>query len=94
MPPQELIKIMETLNLTKSQFAMLLNITPMLYGRYESGNIVIPEQIEKAAKALSMTSGAQSKTSASAPTVEKKAAQKTVDAMKDAVKDVSNPGKG
>ena len=47
MTPQELIKIRETLNLTKSQFAMLLGVTPMLYGRYESGSIIIPPHVKE-----------------------------------------------
>ena len=45
MTNEELKEIREIHNLTKGEFAKLLNVTPMLYGRYESGSLEIPEEI-------------------------------------------------
>ena len=52
MTSTELISIREENNLSKKEFALLLGITPMMEGRYESGNLAIPEKVETAAKAL------------------------------------------
>ena len=52
MNSTELISIREENNLSKKEFALLLGITPMMEGRYESGNLAIPEKVETAAKAL------------------------------------------
>ncbi len=47
MTNTELIKIREDKNLSKSDFAKLLGVTPMLLGRYEKGSCAIPEDIAK-----------------------------------------------
>ena len=47
MTNTELTKIREDKNLSKSDFAKLLGVTPMLLGRYEKGSCVIPEDIAK-----------------------------------------------
>ena len=48
MTNEELKKIREDKGLKKGEFAKLLGITPMIYGRYESGTLAIPEQVESA----------------------------------------------
>ena len=45
MTNTELTKIREERNLSKSDFAKLLGVTPMLLGRYEKGSCAIPEDI-------------------------------------------------
>ena len=47
MTNTELTKIREDKNLSKSDFAKLLGVTPMLLGRYEKGSCAIPEDIAK-----------------------------------------------
>ena len=47
MTNTELTKIREEKNLSKSEFAKLLGVTPMLLGRYEKGSRAIPEDIAK-----------------------------------------------
>ena len=47
MTNTELTKIREERNLSKSDFAKLLGVTPMLLGRYEKGSRAIPEDIAK-----------------------------------------------
>ena len=47
MTNTELTKIREERNLSKSDFAKLLGVTPMLLGRYEKGSCAIPEDIAK-----------------------------------------------
>ena len=47
MTNTELTRIREDKNLSKSDFAKLLGVTPMLLGRYEKGSCVIPEDIAK-----------------------------------------------
>ena len=47
MTNTELTKIREEKNLSKSEFAKLLGVTPMLLGRYEKGSRTIPEDIAK-----------------------------------------------
>ena len=47
MTNTELTKIREEKNLSKSDFAKLLGVTPMLLGRYEKGSCAIPEDIAK-----------------------------------------------
>ena len=47
MTNTELIKIREDKNLSKSDFAKLLGVTPMLLGRYEKGSCAIPEDIAR-----------------------------------------------
>ena len=52
MTNKELTKIREEKKLSKSEFAVLLGITPMLLGKYEKGSLAIPENIaEKLAAA-------------------------------------------
>ena len=53
MTNEELKEIRETHNLTKGEFAKLLNVTPMVYGRYESGSLEIPEELEEKIKKAS-----------------------------------------
>jgi len=45
MNNKELTKIREEKKLSKGDFAKLLNITPMLLGKYEKGSIKIPDSI-------------------------------------------------
>jgi predicted transcriptional regulator len=52
MTNEELKKIREDKGLKKGEFAKLLGVTPMIYGRYESGTLVIPEKVEHAVGAL------------------------------------------
>ena len=52
MTNEELKIIREEKKQTKGEFAKLLGITPMVYGRYESGALKIPENIENAVKEL------------------------------------------
>ena len=49
---EELKKIREEKKQGKGEFAKLLGVTPMVYGRYESGTLKIPENIEKAVKEM------------------------------------------
>lgn len=46
----ELIKIREEKKLSKSNFAKLLGVTPMLLGKYEKGICAIPESIAEKAQ--------------------------------------------
>ena len=65
----------ESLNLTKTAFAVLLGITPMLLGRYESGSCKIPEKIAEAVNKLLFSSNtSSSNTSADEPAVEQQPA--------------------
>ena len=50
MTNTELTKIREDKKLSKSEFAKLLGVTPMLLGKYEKGTCEIPETIEKKLK--------------------------------------------
>ena len=52
MTNEELKKIREEKNQGKGEFAKSLGVTPMVYGRYESGTLKIPENIEAAAKEM------------------------------------------
>ena len=52
MTNEELKKIREEKNQSKGEFAKLLGVTPMVYGRYESGTLKIPENIEAAVKEM------------------------------------------
>ena len=52
MTNEELKKIREVKKQGKGEFAKLLGVTPMVYGRYESGTLKIPENIEAAAKEM------------------------------------------
>ena len=48
MTNEELKKIREDKGLKKGEFAKLLGVTPMIYGRYESGTLAIPDKVESA----------------------------------------------
>ena len=52
MTKEELKAIREEKKMDKGEFAKLLGITPMVYGRYESGTLAISEKIETAVKEL------------------------------------------
>jgi len=58
MNNKELTKIREEKKLSKGDFAKLLNITPMLLGKYEKGSIKIPDSIVEKLKALADTATA------------------------------------
>ena len=45
MTNTELTKIREEKKLSKSEFAKLLDITPMILGKYEKGSCKIPESL-------------------------------------------------
>ena len=55
MISEELKKYRATHNLTKKAIADLLGITPQVYGRYEGGNLAIPEKIQEKIKELTDT---------------------------------------
>ena len=46
MTNEELKKICEDKGLKKGEFAKLLGVTPMIYGRYESETLAISEKVE------------------------------------------------
>ena len=52
MTKEELKEIREEKKLSKGEFARLIGTIPMVYGRYESGTLIIPEKIETAVKEL------------------------------------------
>ena len=83
----ELIKIREEKKLSKSNFAKLLGVTPMLLGKYEKGICAIPESIaEKAqnvADAVTATEIEGKKTARKAGRKAKETAAKVVDAAAD-----------
>ena len=54
MTNTELTKIREERNLSKSDFAKLLGITPMLLERYEKGSCAIPEDIVEKLKDIAV----------------------------------------
>ena len=54
---EELKKIREDKGLKKGEFAKILGVTPTIYGRYESGTLAIPEQIENAVGELTAKEG-------------------------------------
>ena len=78
MTNTELIKIRESRNLTKSEFAALIGITPMLQGRYESGKISIPESVAEKVIALTVTKAAKKKVEKAVKDTAKKAVKKAV----------------
>ena len=53
MTNNELTKIREEKKLSKSDFAKLLGISPMLLGKYEKGSVAIPENIVEKLQAAS-----------------------------------------
>ena len=55
MISEKLKKYRETHNLTKKEIAEKLGITPQVYGRYEGGNLAIPEKIQEKIKELTDT---------------------------------------
>ena len=54
MTNTELTKIREERNMSKSDFAKLLGITPMLLERYEKGSCAIPEDIVEKLKDIAV----------------------------------------
>ena len=86
MTNEELTKIREDRKETKSEFAKLLGITPMMMGRYESGKIKIPDAIAEKAKELS---DAATATEIEVKKTVRKAARTTKKAVKDAVEDAA-----
>jgi len=81
MTNEELTKIREDRKESKSEFAKLLGITPMMMGRYESGKIKIPDAIAEKAKELS---DAATATEIEVKKTVRKAARTTKKAVKDA----------
>ena len=78
----ELTKIREEKKLSKRDFAKLLDITPMLLGKYEKGSCKIPDSITEKLKALADT--------ATATEIEvKKTARKTARTVKETVKEAA-----
>lgn len=76
----ELTKIREEKKLSKSEFAKLLDITPMILGKYEKGSCKIPESLVEKLKNLA--------DAASATEIEvKKTARKAARTVKEAVED-------
>jgi predicted transcriptional regulator len=57
MNNEELKKIREDKGLKKGEFATLLRVTPMIYGRYESGTLAIPEKVGNAVRELAGDKG-------------------------------------
>ena len=76
----ELTKIREEKKLSKSEFAKLLDITPMILGKYEKGSIKIPESLVEKLKTLADAA-------AVAEIEVKKTARKTARTVKEAVED-------
>ncbi|MBQ9155458.1 MAG: helix-turn-helix transcriptional regulator [Eubacterium sp.] len=58
MNNKELTKIREEKKLSKGDFAKLLDITPMLLGKYDKGSIKIPDSIVEKLKVLADTATA------------------------------------
>ena len=87
MNNKELTKIREEKKLSKGDFAKLLNITPMLLGKYEKGSIKIPDSIVEKLKALADTTTATEievkKAVREGGRKAKDTAEKAVEALKD-----------
>ncbi len=90
MTNEELKKIREEKKHGKGEFAKLLGVTPMVYGRYESGTLKIPENIEAAVK--EMIAKASDKVVATEIEVKKKT-RSTARKAKEAVKAVASEKK-
>ena len=90
MTNEELKKIREEKKHGKGEFAKLLGVTPMVYGRYESGTLKIPENIEAAVK--EMIAKASDKVVATEIAVKKKT-RSTARKAKEAVKAVASEKK-
>lgn len=79
----ELIKIREDKKLSKADFAKLIGITAMMQGRYESGKISIPEELEKKILALAARKAATDTVKKEVKKATKKAGKKVAeDALK------------
>ena len=85
MTKEELIKIREEKKLSKSDFAKLLGITPMLLGRYEKGSLNIPESV---AKKLQEASDAAVATEIEVKKNTRKAGRKAAEKVKKAAADL------
>ena len=76
----ELTKIREEKKLSKSEFAKLLDITPMILGKYEKGSCKIPESLVEKLKTLA--------DAATVAEIEvKKTVRKTARTVKEAIED-------
>ena len=91
MTNKELTKIREEKKLSKSEFAKLLDITPMLLGRYEKGSITIPESVAEKLQAAADTDVATEievkKTVRKGGRKAKKAIEEAAAVVKEAVED-------
>ena len=91
MTNKELTKIREEKKLSKSDFAKLLGITPMLLGKYEKGMIEIPESVAEKLQAASDDAAATEievkKTVRKGGRKAKEAIKETAAVVKEAVKD-------
>ncbi len=86
MTNEELKATRESKNLSKSEFADLLGITPMLLGRYEKGSCAVPESIAEKLKELAA--------SAAVTEIEvKKTVRKTARKAKEAVEEAAGEAK-
>ena len=85
MTKEELTKIREEKKLSKSDFAKLLGITPMLLGRYERGSLNIPESV---AKRLQEASDAAVATEIEVKKNTRKAGRKAAEKVKKAAADL------
>ena len=85
MTKEELTKIREEKKLSKSDFAKLLGITPMLLGRYEKGSLNIPESV---AKKLQEASDAAVATEIEVKKNTRKAGRKAAEKVKKAAADL------
>ena len=82
MTNTELTKIREEKKLSKSEFAKLLGITPMLLGKYEKGTCEIPESV---AEKLAAAADAITATEIEVKKNTRKAARKVKEKAEDAV---------
>ena len=91
MTKEELTKIREEKKLSKSDFAKLLGITPMLLGRYEKGSLNIPESV---AKKLQEASDAAVATEIEVKKNTRKAGRKAAEKVKKAAADLEEAVSG
>ena len=91
MTKEELTKIREEKKLSKSDFAKLLGVTPMLLGKYEQGSLAIPESVAKTLQAASDSAVA---TEIEVKKTTRKAARKTAEKVKKAAADLEKAVSG
>jgi len=91
MTNEELTKIREEKKFSKSDFAKLLGITPMLLGRYEKGSLAIPdsvaEKLQSAADTAAATEIEVKKTVRKGGRKAKEKTEKTVAVAKEVLED-------